>query len=133
MSNDLTSGNIELLSASITQGAFFCKAATGPNNAACAAVPAFFAMAVFFVAARTFANTSLYKTSKPLFNLGINDVIELFIKSPVKLLVTPVIFLERFDINLLLFAPVRFLYCLVAFFRLPCISALAFVPAKATH
>ena len=106
---DLISGNILSLIASITQGTLFCKAATGPNIAVCAAVPAFFAIAVFFVAATTFANTSPYKTSNPEFNLGANDNTDDFVKSPVNSLLIPAIFLDKLDINLFFCAPVVFL------------------------
>ena len=51
VSNDVTSGSIVFPTASITQGKFFCNLATGPIIAVWAAVPAFFAIAVFWVAA----------------------------------------------------------------------------------
>ena len=52
VSNDVISGNMLFPTASITHGNFFCNFATGPNIAVCAAVPAFFAILVLFVAAR---------------------------------------------------------------------------------
>ena len=129
VSKDLISGNMVLPIASITQGAFFCNALTGPNIAACAAVPAFFAIAVFFVAATTFENTSPYNTSKPEFNLGANDVNADLVKSPVNEFDMPPIFFVRLDISLFFCAPVAFLYSFVAFFKLVCISVCASVPA----
>ena len=113
---DLTSFNIVFPIASVTQGAFFCKAATGPNNAACAAVPAFFAIAVFFVAATTFEKTSLYNTFKPEFNLGASDVNAFFVKLVVNVLVNPAIFFEPSFNNLFFKLGAAFLYCEERFF-----------------
>ena len=54
---EVTSGNIEFPTDSITHGNFFCKALTGPTIEVCAAVPAILAIAVFFVAANVFVYT----------------------------------------------------------------------------
>ena len=83
----------------MTQGNFFCRFATGPNIAACAAVPAFLAIAVFCVAASVFAKTSVYKVFNPPFNTPLNVLALLTVKSPVKEFDTPDIFLDTLEIN----------------------------------
>ena len=92
VSNDVMSGSIVFATDSITQGNFFCRFATGPNIAACAAVPAFFAIAVFFVAASVLAKTSEYSVFNPPFNLSPKVFALLTVKSPVKEFAIPVIF-----------------------------------------
>ena len=133
VNNDLTSFNIVLPIASVTQGALFCKAATGPNNAACAAVPAFFAIAVFFVAATTLVNTPSYNTSKPELNFGLSEFIALFVKFVVKPFDKSVILLVADDNNFNFSVALAIFDFLIVFFNSALIEADVPVPPNGTH
>ena len=118
---------------SITQGNFFCRFATGPNIAACAAVPAFLAIAVFCVAANVLVKTEEYNVFNPPFNLSPKVFALLTVKSPVKELAIPVSFFALLIIFFAFCGPVAPSCSLIAFCNSVCISVCAFVPAFDTH
>ena len=133
VNNDVTSGSIVSATDSITQGNFFCNLATGPNIAACAAVPAFLAIAVFWVAANVTLKTLLYNVFNPPFNLSPNVFALLTVKSPVNEFAMPVSFFALLAINFNFCCPVAPFTSFTAFCTSVCISVAASVPARETH